>query len=519
MSSQELSSQELSSQELSTVMSTNPRTAERRPTVARPTTEGEVARIAAAAAAAAGPLESAGRSFRAGLLESIADELESRRPAIVETADWETAIGTARLNGELTRTVFQLRVFATVLRDGGYLEATIDRAGDTTMGPAPDLRRMLVPIGPVAVFGASNFPLAFSVPGGDTASALAAGCPVIVKAHDSHPATSMVAFDAMTTSADRVGAPAGTLGMVFGQAAGGALVADPRVKAVGFTGSLAGGQALMAIIGRREEPIPFYGELSSVNPLIITPGAAKASGSEIAAALFTSFTTAAGQLCTKPGLAFVPVGDDGDALVAQMCAAATGSPAPALLNERISKAYSAGAGDLKSAPGVDAAAEGMPPKGPGFGATVQILTTDAAALNRSISQECFGPVIVVVRYRNFDDLYAAFDQLPASLTATIHSDDSELELTARLTTQLRGRAGRLIYNGYPTGVTVAWGQHHGGPWPSTNTLHTSVGPTAIRRFLRPVTWQNAPQSLLPNELREDDPGIPRRVDGRLVTPG
>ncbi|MFC9841599.1 aldehyde dehydrogenase (NADP(+)) [Rhodococcus sp. NPDC127530] len=482
------------------------------------TTTAEVTRIARAAADAAPQFEQAGRGFRAALLRAIADELAARRHLIVETADRETAIGPTRLNGELTRTVYQARLFADVLDEGSYLEAAIDHAADTPMGPGPDLRRLLVPIGPVAVFGASNFPLAFSVPGGDTVSALAAGNPVVVKAHSSHPATSLAAFEAMVAAARRLGTPDGVLSIVFGQAAGGALVADPHIKAVGFTGSLGGGQALLDIIGRRDEPIPFYGELSSLNPVVVTPGAAAARGPAIGTGLADSFTVSAGQLCTKPGLVFVPAGDAGDALAAAAAEAVGDTDAPVLLNERIFTSFGEISGRAEGLGAVSVLARGGKPAEEGFAVTPLLLSITAADLTPQATGECFGPMTIIARYSSDDELRAAIAELPSSLTGTIHAEDDEVDRVSELTGILRAKAGRVLYNGYPTGVLVSWAQTHGGPWPATNTLHTSVGTTAIRRFLRPVTWQNAPEFALPEELRESYAAIPRRVDGRLIVP-
>ncbi|MEV6349067.1 aldehyde dehydrogenase (NADP(+)) [Actinoplanes sp. NPDC051851] len=449
-----------------------------------------------AALAAAGPFEALGRDGRAGLLEALAAALEEQRRPIVAVADRETALGTTRLDGELTRTTYQLRLFAEVLRDGGYLEAAIDHAGDTPMGPRPDLRRMLVPLGPVAVFGASNFPLAFSVPGGDTASALAAGCPVVIKAHGSHPSTSQLCFDVLAGAADRFGAPAGTLGIVHGLQAGIDLVAHPAIRAVGFTGSTAGARALLDVIGRRPDPIPFFGELSSLNPVVVTPAAADARAAEIGAGLAASFTLGAGQFCTKPGLAFVPAGPSGDALVAAASQTVAATPVAVMLNDGIAAAYE------KST---------SVPRG-----TALLRTTSATDLPPSAFEECFGPVATIARYRDETELFAALAALPSSLTATIHRGPGETELPAELTRRLLPHAGRILYDGFPTGVAVSWAQHHGGPWPATNSQHTSVGATAIRRFLRPITWQNAPADLLPAELRDGYDHIPRRIDGTLV---
>ncbi|WP_456599386.1 aldehyde dehydrogenase (NADP(+)) [Blastococcus sp. SYSU DS0616] len=500
------------------VVSIDPRTGEAAEVVAQETTTEEVDRLCAAALAAAPALDELGRAGRAALLRALADALEGRREGVVAVADRETALGTTRLNGELTRTCYQLRLFAEVLEEGSYLEAAIDHAGDTPMGPRPDLRRMLVPIGPVAVFGASNFPLAFSVPGGDTASALAAGCPVVVKAHGSHPATSQLVFEVLAEAAGKAGAPEGTLGIVHGLQAGADLVAHPAIRAVGFTGSVNGGRALLEIIERRPDPVPFFGELSSLNPLVVTPQAAVERGETIGRELVGSFTLGGGQFCTKPGLAFVPAGPEGDRVVDAMAEAVRSAPAPVLLNEGIAAAYGRISDGLAAAPGVEEVARGEQAPDEGFRAVPRLLTTAAADLPEEVTEECFGPVSVVARYDGEDELFAAFAALPSSLTATVLRGDGETELPLAVSQQLRTLAGRIVYDAYPTGVAVSWAQHHGGPWPSTNSQHTSVGTTAIRRFLRPVTWQGAPAEVLPEELTDGYQGIPRRVDGKLQLP-
>ena len=500
------------------VVSIDPRTGETVEAVAPETTTEEVHRLCAAALAAAPGLDELGRAGRARLLRALADALEARRDDVVAVADRETGLGTTRLNGELTRSCYQLRLFAEVIDEGSYLEATIDHAGDTPMGPRPDLRRMLVPIGPVAVFGASNFPLAFSVPGGDTASALAAGCPVVVKAHSSHPATSRLCFDVMVQAAREAGAPEGTLGIVYGQQAGADLVAHPAIRAAGFTGSVRGGEALMRIIDQRPDPIPFFGELSSLNPVIVTPQAAAERAADLATGLVGSFTLGAGQFCTKPGLAFVPAGPDGDRLVDAMAEALRGIGAQVLLNQGIAASYGRISDGLAAAPGVEEIARGGEPSGRGFEAVPRLLATSAGNLPHEVTEECFGPVSVVARYDGEKELFAALDAMPSSLTATVLRGEGETELPLAVSQELRTRAGRLVYDAYPTGVAVSWAQHHGGPWPSTNSQHTSVGTTAIRRFLRPVTWQGAPQEVLPAELTDSYRGIPRRVDGVLELP-
>ena len=503
-----------------TIAGVDPRTATPLAPVAEVTTAAQVDDLAGAAAAAASPLHDRGREFRAGLLDAIADAVAARRADLIEIASRETGFSEAKLGGELTRTAFQFQFFAEVLRDGGYLEATIDSAGDTPMGPRPDLRRLLVSIGPVAVFGASNFPFAFSVLGGDTASALAAGSPVIVKAHGSHPATSALSAEILKSAAARAGAPAGTVGIVYGTRAGADLVAHPAIKAVGFTGSLSGGKALLQIINGRDEPIPFYGELSSINPVIVTASAAAERAADIGAGLVGSITVGSGQLCTKPGLVLVPSGADGDRLVAAARTAVTEAAPQVLLNERIFTSYSEQTAALGLRNAVTTAATGRPGE-EGFTVASKLFETTVDDVRPGLVDEIFGPVTVVVRYDAADtvaDVRRALDALAPSLTATLHVGTRDSALASELVDVVRPRAGRIIFNGFPTGVAVSYAQTHGGPWPSTNSIHTSVGATAIRRFLRPVTYQDAPEPVLPQELRNDYAAIPRRVDG-VLQPG
>ncbi|GLU48265.1 aldehyde dehydrogenase (NADP(+)) [Nocardiopsis ansamitocini] len=501
------------------VASIDPRTGTAVETVAPVTTDSQVDALCRAAAQAAPALDAAGRAGRAAWLRAIAEGLEAQRAAIVAVADRETALGEPRLNGELTRTCYQFQQFADMLDEGSYLEAVIDHAGDTPMGPRPDLRRVLTPIGPVAVFGASNFPLAFSVPGGDTASALAAGCPVVVKAHSSHPATSRLCHDVMVAALAATGAPEGTLGIVYGQTAGSALVRHPAVQAVGFTGSTGGGRILFDIASSRPDPIPFYGELGSVNPLVVTPGAAKARTEEVAEGVTGSFTLGAGQFCTKPGLVFLPADEAGERLADAIEGAVAQRGPAVLLNRAIKRDYQERWERSADTVGIEQRAEGTAPEGEGWGVPVRLLSTTAAEFTTEAAEECFGPVTVLVAYRDTAELTAALGRVPSSLTATLIAEDDETELAAEIGPVLRDKAGRVVYNGYPTGVAVAWAMQHGGAWPaSTNALHTSVGMTSARRFLRPVTWQNTPQALLPDELRDTPANpVPRRVDGRLET--
>ena len=488
--------------------------------VAPPSTPEQVDEVAGAAAAAAPALERLGRPGRATMLEAMADALEERRDQIVATADRESALGTTRLGGELTRTCFQLRFFADVLRDGAYLEVAIDHAGPTPMGPRPDLRRTSRPLGPVAVFGASNFPLAFSVPGGDTASALAAGCPVVSKVHDAHPATALACAHALVAGAAAAGAPAGTVALVFGEVAGRALVTHEAIRAIGFTGSTSGGRALADLAARRPSPIPFYGELGALNVLVVSPGAARARTFEIADGLAGSFTLGVGQFCTKPGLVFLPTGPDGDALASRLEATVSATAGATMLTSGIAAAFAAGVERLEAA-GARVLARGGAADGPTSQPPL-LLAAEATSLVGPVLEECFGPVAVVVRYGALDELRTLVARLSPALTATVHGEADEADLLAPVLDDLAQRVGRLTWNGFPTGVAVTWAMHHGGPWPATtNPLHTSVGATAIRRFLRPVAYQDVPQSLLPPELLDSPPPehlVPRRIDGVLVLP-
>lgn len=505
---------------------TNPRTGVSATINRQPSTRTDVEAAAEQAEIAWRELMRRGRAFRAELLEAIATYVEEAREGLITTADSETGLGTARLNGEVSRSVFQFRLFAEAVREGSYLEAMIDSAGRTPLGDAPDVRRMLVSIGPVAVFGSSNFPFAFSVLGGDTASAIAAGSSVVVKAHGSHLLTSQLSLDVLQQAAHAVNAPEGTFGAVFGQEAGLALVKHPAIKAASFTGSLFAAESLQRAINTRPDPIPFFGELSSVNPLIVSEGAAKARGADIASNLFASFTGSAGQLCTKPGIAFVPEGPQGQLLVDSLTQLTQQAPSQVLLNDRIRSSFAeiseglvrAGATPLA---GMQDAARSRPeepaeePSG-AFSVAPALLETRASILSADLAEECFGPLIVIVRYTSLDEVAEAFTHIPKSLTATLHFEEDEDDVLSRLLPTLQDNAGRIVFNGYPTGVRVTWAQHHGGSWPSTNSQHTSVGVTAMRRFLRPVAWQNAPAAALPEELRDDFTAIPRRVNGVLA---
>ena len=450
---------------------------------------------------------------RASWLVAVADALDARGAELVPLADEESHLGIPRLTGELARTTAQLRLFADAILEGSYLEATIDHPSATTTPPRPDLRRLLRPLGPVAVFSASNFPFAFSVAGGDTASALAAGCPVIVKAHSAHPRLSARTAEIVTDALEAAGAPEGVFGIVDGREAGVALVRHPGITAVGFTGSLHGGRALFDLASSRPDPIPFYGELSAVNPVIVTPAASAARGEELATGLAASFTLGAGQFCTNPGVVFVPAGSGFAERVAAAIDPASAAP---MLTDGIATAYAEGLARLVTS-GAAGLVAGSLDQAPGTGSPVVLTTTATAVMDdpSTLLAECFGPSTLIVEYDTVDQALAAIRAVGGSLTATVHAQPDEP--VDAIVSVLSSIAGRVLFSGWPTGVAVSWAQHHGGPWPSTTSIHTSVGVTALRRWQRPIAYQDAPDHALPPELREANPlGIPRRVDGRLV---
>lgn len=453
------------------------------------------------------------RADRAAWLDAAADALDADADALMAIAGRETHLPEARLRGELARTTAQLRFFGRVVRDGAYLEATIDHPDPSATPPIPDLRRMLVPIGPVAVFAASNFPFAFSVAGGDTASALAAGNPVIVKVHPGHPELSHRVAERMLAALLDAGAPSGILATVEGREDATALVLHPDTAAVGFTGSISGGRALFDLASSRPQPIPFYGELGSLNPVVITESALAERRAELVEGLVGSFTLGAGQFCTKPGLVFVP---RGSGFAADVAAASTGVAPQPMLMPRIVEAFRAGADSLAAQSGV-VVASGELPADDGAQRPV-VFVTDTAALRADdsvVREECFGPAVVIIEHDGDTDLLAALASLPGGLTATLHATEGEAAGLTELVSALEESAGRVLFGGWPTGVAVAWSQHHGGPYPATTSLFTSVGATAIRRFLRPLAFQTAPEAVLPVELRDAPAGIPRRIDGEL----
>jgi NADP-dependent aldehyde dehydrogenase len=458
---------------------------------------------------------------RAALLRGAAANLRAAGDEIVATAEAETGLPEARLRGELERTAGQLEAFAAVVAAGDYVEAIIDTADpDAKPIPRPDVRRMLVPIGPVAVFGASNFPLAFSTAGGDTASALAAGCPVVVKGHPSHPGTSAVVARELSGAVADLGLPEATFALLqsSGVEVGEALVDEPAIAAVGFTGSFAGGRALYDRAAAREHPIPVYAEMGSVNPIVVTEAALDARADAIADGLAASVSSFGGQLCTKPGVVFVPTGEAGDAFAGALGERLGAAEPQVLLNERLRDTLATRVAELDAlaAP----VGEGATPAEPGFRFRPAAYRAAAADLrdHPELLEERFGPVVVLLSYDSRDELLDALLRIEGQLTGSVHAEEEDSELVGLLSVALSERAGRLIFDGFPTGVAVTHGMHHGGPFPATTApAHTSVGMTAIRRFLRPVAFQNAPAHVLPPELQDANPlGIWRRVDGELT---
>ena len=443
------------------------------------------------------------RATRAEFLDTIATEIDARGDAITQIGTSETGLPAARLEGERGRTVGQLRLFAQHIRDGAYLDVRHDEAQpDRAPLPRPDLRMIQRPIGPVAVFGASNFPLAFSTAGGDTAAALAAGCPVVVKGHSAHPGTGEIIAEAILSAIKLTGMHPGVFSLIQGgdRKVGAAVVQHPRIKAVGFTGSLAGGRALFDLCAARPEPIPFFGELGSVNPMFLLSNATTHRGAEIATGWAGSLTMGAGQFCTNPGIAVVNTGADGDAFVATAKDALTDADAQTMLTDGIAAAYRDGRDRIAGTQGVrDVLTTVCDLRN----ATPYLFEVSAAdwLANSALAEEVFGPLGLIIRTDGLDDMVAIANALEGQLTATLHLDDADAGDAARLLPILERKAGRILANGFPTGVEVCDAMVHGGPYPaSTNFGATSVGTLAIRRFLRPVCFQNLPDSLLPSDL-------------------
>ncbi|GAA3936682.1 aldehyde dehydrogenase (NADP(+)) [Microbacterium soli] len=453
----------------------------------------------------------------AAFLETIADEMEAAGGAIVARAEQETGLPNTRLTGELGRTTGQLRMFAGVVRAGLFRGVRVDPAiPDRVPAPRADIRQRKAAVGPVAVFGASNFPLAFSTAGGDTASALAAGCPVVFKAHSSHPGTSELVAAAIARAIAAHDLHPGVFSHVFGpgRTVGRALVTDPAIQAVGFTGSRSGGLSLVQAAQSRPVPIPVYAEMSSVNPVFLLPGSLDGDLDALVTGFVGSMLGSSGQLCTKPGSVFVPAGERGDAFVAAVQRAVDGAVGQTMLSPSIADAWRSGVRTRAGHADVMArGADGVGPHAPG--PVVHVTGLDSFLEDEVLQAEIFGAASLIVRYVDAADLPAAAARLEGQLTATIHLTDSDVEAAAALLPVLERKAGRILANGWPTGVEVGHAVVHGGPFPATSDSRaTSVGSLAIERFLRPIAYQNIPDALLPEPLRQGNPwNVPRLVDG------
>lgn len=453
---------------------------------------------------------------RASWLGAVADALDSRAEELVPLAHEESRLPDGRLRGELARTTFQLRLLAQEVIRGELLDATIDHADDTWgMGPRPDIRRVNVPLGVVGVFGASNFPFAFSVMGGDSAAGLAAGCAVVHKVHEAHPALGLRTAELVVDALRAAGAPDGLFAAITGREAGNDLVNHPLTAAIGFTGSTRVGRMLMERAQARPVPIPFYGELGSINPVFVTPAAWDARSDQIAREYVASFTLGSGQFCTKPGLLFVPSLEE-EAAATLRDAVAEVAAAP-MLSERLASGFVDARDEMAAREGVTTLAPGGRGEAPApalLSASVEAVLSDPAILR----EEMFGPASVVVTYEDVAQLERVVDLLEGQLTASVHAEEDED--VSDLLAALERLSGRLIWNAWPTGVTVTYAQHHGGPFPATTSPgSTSVGTAAPRRFARPVAYQGVPDSHLPPALREANPWrIARRVDGVWQVP-
>ena len=459
----------------------------------------------------------------AQFLVRVADEIEALGDELLEVCDSETALGLPRLTGERGRTTGQLRAFANHIREGSYVEAIIDKAlPNRQPAPRPDIRRMLIPIGPVAVFPPNNFPLAFGAAGGDTASAFAAGCPVILKSHPSHPATSELVAQAIHRAVKLSGFPKGFFSLLHGTSidVGQALVQHPKLAAVGFTGSLRGGRAIYNTAAARPKPIPVYAEMGSVNPVVILPDALKTRHESIVQGLSASVTLGSGQFCTNPGLVVMLDSPETEAFIQDLAIAMDSLANGFLLNAAVEQNLSKGVSAMLQNKSLSLITGGNKPESAGFCYANTILKSTAQAFvhEPELREELFGPVTLIITCASFEEIEAVLGVLEGNLTATVHASETESTEVGRLFSILSENTGRLILNGYPTGVEVVHAMVHGGPYPATSAPNsTSVGMTAIQRFLRPVAYQNTPDKLLPDALKNANPlGIWRIVDNELT---
>ncbi|MDQ4141153.1 MAG: aldehyde dehydrogenase (NADP(+)) [Bacteroidota bacterium] len=459
---------------------------------------------------------------RAEFLQKIGEEIMNLGDALITLCQEESGLPEARLQGERGRTIGQLNMFAALLREGSWVDATIDTAiPDRKPLPKSDLRRMNIALGPVGIFGASNFPLAFSVAGGDTASALAAGCTVVVKGHPAHPGTSQLIAEAVLRAAKATNMPDGVFSMVHGQstAVGMALVEHPLIKAIGFTGSYRGGKALFDAAARRPEPIPVYAEMGSTNPVFILPGALQERGDNLAQGLAASVSMGVGQFCTNPGMVVAQQSAESEQFLNKTTEVFTGLTAGTMLTPNIKKAFDAGIQKLTQTTGVSVLATGVSNESV-CGGTPHLLRTDAATFiaNPEIGEEVFGPSTVYISATGKEELMAIANGLHGHLTATLQATSEDLVEYADLISILERKVGRLLINGFPTGVEVCASMVHGGPFPATtDSRTTSVGTAAIYRFSRPICYQDFPDNVLPAELQNSNPlGIWRNVNGQLT---
>ena len=460
-------------------------------------------------------------SQRANFLRQIAANIEALGETLTSRATQETGLPEPRIKTETARTCSQLRLFAELVEEGSWVDARIDHADpNRTPIPKPDVRSMLRPLGPVIVFGASNFPLAFSVAGGDTASAFAAGNPVIVKAHHAHPGTSELVGLAVSNAVRQCELHEGVFSLLYGSGSevGTALVKHPLIKAGGFTGSRAGGRALFDAASSRPEPIPFYAEMSSVNPVVILAEALSSRKDQIAAGLHASVTLGAGQFCTNPGLVFLPTNSDAETFVNKFSDLMSGTPDQTMLTPGIRSSYQKGVADRGGQTGIATVMQRSAEASCAAGTALFRIDTDQYLENTALSEEIFGPTTLIVSYENEQQLLSLARSLEGQLTATIHGTESELAANRELLSILETKAGRLLFNGFPTGVEVCHAMVHGGPYPATSDgRSTSVGTRAIFRFTRQVSFQSFPDEVLPDELKESNPlHIWRMVDGKLV---
>ena len=496
----------------------NPATGEALPQAFSEATADHVAAACALAEAASPAFAALPPATRAAFLEAVAEAIVAIGDDLITTAMAESGLPRMRLEGERGRTCGQLRMFAVELRKGEWLDVTIDPALPDRAPPRADLRRMNVALGPVAVFGASNFPLAFSTAGGDTASALAAGCPVVVKGHPAHPGTGELVARAIKAAVAACGLPEGVFSFLPGTShdLGAALVADPRIKAAGFTGSRSGGLALVAVAAGRAEPIPVYAEMSSINPVLLLPHALAARAEALGAGFAGSLMLGAGQFCTNPGVVIAIDGPDLDRFVTATAEAMAAAEAPVMLTPAIHASYGAGVAALEASPGAQIIARGQAGSAPNRCTAALFETTATAFLaDRALGHEVFGAASVLIRCADFTEVTQVVAGLEGQLTASLHMDGSDSASAAALLPLLQAKAGRVLANGWPTGVEVCPAMVHGGPFPSTSDARTtSVGTLAMARFLRPVCYQDIPDALLPAALQETNPWqLPRTVEG------